>query len=70
MVIGIDMDDTICSTNERIIVEADKYDKEVHNRILELGFEDPVWDEKNNSSNIHKNISLDELPIMDVLIIE
>ena len=29
MVIGIDMDDTICSTNERIIVEADKYDKEV-----------------------------------------
>ena len=29
MVIGIDRDDTICSTNERIIVEADKYDKEV-----------------------------------------
>ena len=29
LVIGIDMDDTICSTNERIIVEADKYDKEV-----------------------------------------
>ena len=29
MVIGIDMDDTICSTNERIIVEADKYDKKV-----------------------------------------
>ena len=29
MIIGIDMDDTICSTNERIIVEADKYDKEV-----------------------------------------
>ena len=29
MVIGIDIDDTICSTNERIIVEADKYDKEV-----------------------------------------
>ncbi len=29
MVIGIDMDDTICSTNELIIVEADKYDKEV-----------------------------------------
>ena len=26
MTIGIDMDDTICSTNERIIVEADKYD--------------------------------------------
>ncbi len=31
MVIGIDMDDTICSTNERIIIEADKYDKEVLN---------------------------------------
>ena len=29
MVIVIDIDDTICSTNERIIVEADKYDKEV-----------------------------------------
>ena len=29
MVIGVDIDDTICSTNERIIVEADKYDKEV-----------------------------------------
>ena len=29
MIIGIDMDDTICSTNERIIIEADKYDKEV-----------------------------------------
>ena len=29
MVIGIDMDDTICSTNEKIIEEADKYDKEV-----------------------------------------
>lgn len=29
MVIGIDIDDTICSTNERIIVEADKYDREV-----------------------------------------
>ncbi len=29
MVLGIDMDDTICSTNELIIAEADKYDKEV-----------------------------------------
>ena len=29
MVIGIDIDDTICSTNEKIIEEADKYDKEV-----------------------------------------
>ena len=29
MVIGIDIDDTICSTNEKIIIEADKYDKEV-----------------------------------------
>lgn len=29
MVIGIDMDDTICSTNELILVEADRYDKEV-----------------------------------------
>ena len=29
MVIGIDMDDTICSTNELIIEIADQYDKEV-----------------------------------------
>ena len=29
MVLGIDMDDTICSTNELIIEVADKYDKEV-----------------------------------------
>lgn len=29
MRIGIDVDDTICSTNETILVEADKYDKEV-----------------------------------------
>lgn len=29
MVVGIDIDDTICSTNEKIIFEADKYDKEV-----------------------------------------
>ena len=29
MVIGIDMDDTICSTNELIIEVADEYDKEV-----------------------------------------
>ena len=29
MIIGIDMDDTICSTNELIIETADKYDKEV-----------------------------------------
>lgn len=29
MVIGIDMDDTICSTNELILIEADRYDKEI-----------------------------------------
>ena len=29
MVLGIDIDDTICSTNELIIEEADKYDKEI-----------------------------------------
>lgn len=29
MRIGIDIDDTICSTNEKILIEADKYDKEV-----------------------------------------
>ena len=30
MILGIDMDDTICDTNENVIVEADKYDKEVY----------------------------------------
>ena len=29
MIIGIDIDDTICSTNESIIEEADKYDKQI-----------------------------------------
>ena len=29
MRIGIDVDDTICSTNETILIEADRYDKEV-----------------------------------------
>ena len=29
MVLGIDMDDTICSTNEMILIEAGQYDQEV-----------------------------------------
>ena len=47
-----------------------KYDKEIHERILELGFDDPVWDEKNGYSDIHKKIKIEDLPVMDVCIIK
>lgn len=47
-----------------------KYDKDIHNRILELGFEDPIWDDENGCSNLYKKINLTELPIMDVLILK
>ena len=33
----------------------DKYDKQIHERILELGFEDNVWDESENCGNVLKN---------------
>lgn len=46
-----------------------KYDKQIHERILELGFEDPVWDEENGFSDVNKKIEIKDLPIMDVLII-
>lgn len=47
-----------------------KYDKEIHNRILELGFEDPVWDEESGCSDVNKKMDIKDLPIMDVLIIK
>lgn len=37
--IGIDIDDTICDTNELIVIEADKYDKEV---LGGTGIKDPL----------------------------
>lgn len=39
MRIGIDIDDTICDTNELIVIEADKYDKEV---LGGTGIKDPL----------------------------
>ena len=47
-----------------------KYDTDIHNRIIELGFDDPIWDEKNGCSDLHKEIDINSLPIMDVLIME
>ena len=47
-----------------------KYDKEIHDRILELGFEDPVWDEESGCSDVNKKIDIKDLPIMDVLIMK
>lgn len=47
-----------------------KYDKQIHNRILELGFEDPIWDEEKQCSILDKKIELQDLPIMDVLIMK
>ena len=47
-----------------------KYDKLIHNRILELGFEDPIWDEEAQHSDIYKKIDREKLPSMDLIIIK
>lgn len=47
-----------------------KYDKLIHNRILELGFEDPIWDEEAQHSDIYKKIDREQLPSMDLTIIK
>ena len=47
-----------------------KYDKQIHDRIKELGYEDLIWDEEAGRSNLHKEIPLEDLPSMDVLMIE
>ena len=47
-----------------------KYDKQIHERILELGFEDPVWDDNKQHSDLNKKIDIKDLPIMDVLIMK
>ena len=47
-----------------------KYDNEIHKRILELGFEDPIWNEENGCSELDKKIKIKDLPIMDVLIMK
>lgn len=47
-----------------------KYDKQIHDRIKELGYEDLIWDEEARRSNLHKEIPIEDLPSMDVLMIE
>ena len=47
-----------------------KYDKQIHDRIKELGYEDLIWDEEAGRSNLQKEIPLEDLPSMDVLMIE
>jgi glycosyltransferase involved in cell wall biosynthesis len=47
-----------------------KYDQEIHNRIIELGYDDVIWDENNESSDLHMAIDVDKLEPMDVLIIK
>ena len=47
-----------------------KYDQEIHNRIIELGYDDVIWDENNGTSDLHMAIDVDKLEPMDVLIIK
>ena len=47
-----------------------KYDEAIHNRIIELGYSDPIWDDDGKCSNLNLEIPIGELPIMDVLILE
>ena len=45
-----------------------RYEKEIHNRILELGVEDLIWNEETGESDLRKKI--DNYVPMDVLILE
>ena len=45
-----------------------KYEKPIHERILELGYEDPIWNEETQESDIRKKI--DECVPMDLLILK
>lgn len=47
-----------------------KYDQEIHNRIIELGYDDVIWDENNRVSDLHMAIDADKLEPMDILIIK
>lgn len=47
-----------------------KYDKQIHNRIIELVGVDQIWDETNDCSNLNMDIKIDDLISMDILIIE
>ena len=45
-----------------------KYDLEIHNRIIELGVDDIIWDDEKQISEVHKNVNIDDLKPMDILI--
>lgn len=47
-----------------------KYDKEIHERIVDLIGIGQVWDDENGRSNIHQDIKIENLIPMDILIIE
>lgn len=47
-----------------------KYDKEIHERIVDLIGVDQVWDDENGCSNIYQDIKMENLIPMDSLIIE
>ena len=47
-----------------------KYEVPIHERIIELIGEDPVWDESINESNVDMELSPEELKPMDCLIIK
>lgn len=45
-----------------------KYDLEIHNRIIELGIDDIIWDDEKQISEVHKNVNIEDLRPMDILI--
>jgi glycosyltransferase involved in cell wall biosynthesis len=45
-----------------------KYDLEIHNRIIELGIDDIIWDDEKQISEVHKNVNIEDLKPMDILI--
>lgn len=46
-----------------------KYETEIHNRIIELGVDDIIWNEE-GYSDVNKEIDINELEPLDVLIIQ
>ena len=48
----------------------EKYDMAIHNRIVELGVNDLIWDEENKKSNLSMFIDTEKLTPMDLLILQ
>ena len=47
-----------------------KYEQAIHNRILELGFDDPIWDDNLKESNLDMDLNTEQIIPMDILIIK